>query len=122
MNVRALLMIALTAGLLGCDKLPFVGKAPEEPAATPEPAGAVQSDVPAQPESAPPPVQSQAPPPPPPRPPSADQRAATPSVGDEVPWTPNFSGIVNPGMTREEVLSIWGDPVLERGDGAWTFL
>ena len=75
MNVRALLMIALTAGLLGCDKLPFVGKAPEEPAATPEPAGAVQSDVPAQPESAPPPVQSQAPPPPPPRPPSADQRA-----------------------------------------------
>jgi hypothetical protein len=32
----------------------------------------------------------------------------------EEPWTPVHTGTVNPGMTREDVIGVWGDPVTER--------
>lgn len=32
----------------------------------------------------------------------------------EEPWTPTLTGTVNPGMTREDVIAVWGDPVTER--------
>jgi hypothetical protein len=38
------------------------------------------------------------------------------------PWTPTDTGTVNPGMTRDEVVAVWGAPVTERTDGAWTYL
>jgi len=38
------------------------------------------------------------------------------------PWTPTATGTVNPGMTRDEVVGVWGAPVTERTLGAWTYL
>jgi hypothetical protein len=61
------------------------------------------------------------------RPPAAgsSQPARMPTVGlpavDE-PWTPTYTGTVNPGMTREQVIETWGPPVTERALGAWTYL
>lgn len=53
------------------------------------------------------------------------QPARMPTVGlpavDE-PWTPTYTGTVNPGMTREQVIETWGPPVTERALGAWTYL
>jgi hypothetical protein len=43
------------------------------------------------------------------------------AAADE-PWTPAHTGTVNPGMTREEVVGVWGPPVTERTLGAWTYL
>jgi hypothetical protein len=58
-------------------------------------------------------------------PPEAGQPAGMPAVGlpamDE-PWTPTYTGTVNPGMTREQVIETWGPPVTERVLGAWTYL
>lgn len=45
-----------------------------------------------------------------------------PTPGVDEPWTPEFVGPVQPGMTREEVVETWGEPVLERVSGIWTFL
>jgi len=38
------------------------------------------------------------------------------------PWTPTDTGTVNPGMTRDEVVAVWGTPATERTLGAWTYL
>lgn len=38
------------------------------------------------------------------------------------PYTPTDTGTVAPGMSREEVVAIWGVPVAERMSGAWTYL
>jgi len=38
------------------------------------------------------------------------------------PWTPTDTGTVNPGMTRDEVVAVWGAPVTERNFGTWTYL
>jgi hypothetical protein len=40
----------------------------------------------------------------------------------EEPWTPTHTGTVNPGMTRDEVVGVWGPPVAERALGSWTYL
>jgi hypothetical protein len=38
------------------------------------------------------------------------------------PWTPTDTGTVTPGMAREQVVGLWGQPVAERAAGAWTYL
>jgi hypothetical protein len=38
------------------------------------------------------------------------------------PWTPTHTGTVNPGMSRDEVVGVWGPPVAERTLGEWTYL
>ena len=38
------------------------------------------------------------------------------------PWTPTDTGTVSPGMTRGQVIGVWGAPVTERALGAWTYL
>lgn len=40
----------------------------------------------------------------------------------EEPWTPTFSGTVSPGMSRDEVVAVWGPPVAERMVGARGYL
>jgi hypothetical protein len=64
-------------------------------------------------------------------PPAATTRAPTqepPRVASvqmpttDEPWTPTATGTVNPGMTRDEVVGVWGAPVTERTFGAWTYL
>lgn len=43
------------------------------------------------------------------------RRPATPQVDlPEIPWEPEFVGTIAPGMTREDVIAIWGEPVTER--------
>jgi hypothetical protein len=68
------------------------------------------------------PADTTAPAPPPP-PVTAPEPAPVvrPALTDE-PWTPTDTGTVNPGMTRDEVIAIWGAPVAERTLGAWTYL
>jgi hypothetical protein len=57
--------------------------------------------------------------------PAAEPSRTAPAVpmptADE-PWTPTHTGTVNPGMTREDVVGVWGPPVTERTAGAWTYL
>ncbi len=43
------------------------------------------------------------------------------AAGDE-PWTPTMTGTVSPGMTRDQVLATWGEPVTERVAGNRTYL
>jgi hypothetical protein len=38
------------------------------------------------------------------------------------PWTPTDTGTVTPGMPRDQVVGLWGQPVAERAAGAWTYL
>jgi len=63
-------------------------------------------------------------PPPTQTPPSEPARRAPlvqlPTTDD--PWTSTHTGTVNPGMTRDDVIGVWGPPVAERALGAWTYL
>ncbi len=38
------------------------------------------------------------------------------------PWTPTDTGTVDPGMTREQVIAVWGEPEIERSAGSWLYL
>lgn len=33
---------------------------------------------------------------------------------NEMPWNPEMVGTIDPGMTREQVVAVWGEPVTER--------
>jgi hypothetical protein len=113
---------ALVVGLGGCDKvsglrskIPFLGKKAPATADTAtkvaraaEPASA--KPVPAPSQTAP--AARPAPPPPP---------AARQALNDE-PWTPTDTGTVAPGMTRDDVVAVWGVPVAERTEGNHTYL
>ncbi|UCF40769.1 MAG: hypothetical protein JSW43_00025 [Gemmatimonadota bacterium] len=43
------------------------------------------------------------------------------SLVDE-PWFPTDTGTVRPGMTRMDVIAVWGEPVVERSAGNRTYL
>jgi hypothetical protein len=92
------------------------GKKGEEQAAPATPAVTPAQDT-TQVAQTPPPTTSAAPA-------SAPARRATmptmPAVDE--PWTPTDTGTVNPGMTRDQVVAVWGAPVTERTMGAWTYL
>lgn len=47
--------------------------------------------------------------------------AARPTAVDE-PWTPVRTGTVNPGMSRDDVVGVWGEPVTERSADGRTYL
>lgn len=104
-------VLLLTAGLVGCDsvreKIPFLGKKKETVVSRP-----VTTPAPAPVDSAPQPEPAAAPAPP---------RRPAASLADE-PWTATDTGTVNPGMTREQVVSVWGVPVAERNRETWGYL
>ena len=50
------------------------------------------------------------------------QQAGAPAPLVDEPSTPTSTGTVSPGMTREQVMAVWGEPVVERSAGAWTYL
>ena len=115
MKWRSLAIVAAVGVLtLGCDKIPFLGNKGDDaaqpeaaPDTTPAPAPAPQpAPEPVQPEPDPVPVQVQA------------------STGplEEEPWFPRQTGTVQPGMTGDEVVAVWGPPVADRTVGNWTFL
>ena len=60
--------------------------------------------------------------------PASPQPRATPSrlvsraAINEEPWFPTHTGTVQPGWTSADVVSVWGDPVLERSVGDWTYM
>jgi hypothetical protein len=116
-TLAAMTMVALA--LAGCDRLPFFGGG-EEDAAPP----ALQVAVPdtTQPAEQTP-QQTEAPPaevvetPPPQQQPTEPAR----TMVDE-PWTPSRSGTVDPGMSRAEVVAVWGEPAVERSLAGWLYL
>lgn len=131
----------LSASVAGCDKIPFVGKKAADTTAAdtataltaaPMESAAVQT-APAQTQPPPPQMQPAQPEPrttPPqqarptqrPAEPPARQAVAQPAARTDQPWTPRFTGTVNPGMTADEVITQWGPPVARRTTGQWTYL
>jgi hypothetical protein len=91
---------ALVAGVTACDKIPFLGKNPAPPADSAAQVAAAPDTIP---------ETAQAPPP------AITARAPSPPIAlvDE-PWTPLDTGTVAPGMTRDQVIAVWGIPVAER--------
>lgn len=138
MKVRTLTIVATAAVMsLGCDKIPFLnqlgqgGEAPDTTAAdtataadtTPQ----TPAPAPAPAEETPPPQQPAAQPEPQPRRQPVAQRPINrprQQSGDmaEVPWNPEFTGTVRPGMTPDEVVEEWGAPEVRRDIGNRTYL
>jgi hypothetical protein len=98
-------LAALALGLGACDKIPFLGKKPAAPPPDTTTHVAAAKDTAA---------------PPPPPAPTRAARAAGP-VADE-PWTPTDTGTVAPGMTRDQVIAVWGVPAAERTTQGRTYL
>jgi hypothetical protein len=102
----------LVVGLGGCDKLPkipFLSK--KAPATTSTTTNVAQAPKPDTTKVAPAPA-------PAPKP----ARAAPVVPLTDTPWTPVDTGTVSPGMTRDQVVAVWGVPVAERTQGAHTYL
>ncbi len=103
---------ALTVGISGCG---FFGGDEEEttPPATQETAAA---DTSASLEEAPAleqvPATQQA----------REPRVQTTQTAMDRPWTPNHTGTVDPGMTRDQVIAVWGEPMVERASEDWVYL
>ncbi len=115
MNWRMLTATALLgAGVTGCDSIPFLGKSdtPDTTQTAVQPAAA-DTAVAAAAQPVPPPQRQQAP--------AVRPLTAAPLFVDE-PWTPTDTGTVDPGMSSDQVIAIWGEPVTERAIGNWTYL
>jgi hypothetical protein len=95
---------------VGCDRLPFLGGRDADTTAT--------RLVQAPPDTAPAAVDTTVREPivMPPTP-----RQPAPPLMDE-PWTPADTGTVAPGMTRMDVIALWGVPVAERTSGTRGYL
>lgn len=103
-SMMALAAVALSLG--ACDKIPFLGKKSAAPPAdtTTHVAAADTAARPAAP---------------------APTRAAPPAPvtpAQDQPWTPTDTGTVSPGMTREQVIAVWGVPAAERTIEGRTYL
>ncbi len=95
-------LAALTLGLGACDKIPFLGKKAAAPPDTTTVAAAPDTAQPPPPQAAPP------------------SRPPAPLVDE--PWTPTDTGTVSPGMTRDQVIAVWGVPAAERTLEGRTYL
>jgi len=107
---RLVIVAALGVAVIGCSS--------DEPEATPgQPA--VAEDTAAAPAAAEPVATEPAS-----QPAAPPQRAATmpamPAVDE--PWVPERTGTVDPGMSRGQVIGVWGEPVAERSSGSRTYL
>lgn len=108
---------ALTIGIVGCDRipLPFLSQGDSDTTTTAAVDTTLDTATVAQ---APPDTQRVAP-----RQPTtpAPQRQPVQSLVDE-PWTPTHTGTVEPGMTRMDVIAVWGEPVAESTAGNRAYL
>jgi hypothetical protein len=109
---RWTLLPIVLIGAVACGGEPAEDQAPAQPAAA---AGDTTAMMQQAPDTAPP-VRQQS------RVAPVRQTAGPMPAADDEPWTPTHTGIVNPGMTREEVIGVWGPPVAERALGTWTYL
>jgi hypothetical protein len=98
-------LAALAVGLGACDKIPFLGKKPAAPPSDTTTHVAAATDT-----SAPPP------------PPAPTRAARTGEPAVDQPWTPTDTGTVAPGMTRDQVIAVWGVPAAERSLEGRTYL
>lgn len=112
---------ALLAATVGCDRvsLPFLSKGEADTTAADTAVAGTGLDT-TRLAAAPDPTQlqpaaRQAQPPP------RVQRRPVGSLVDE-PWFPTDTGIVRPGMTRMDVIAVWGEPVAERTAGNRAYL
>ncbi|MEX0692595.1 MAG: outer membrane protein assembly factor BamE [Gemmatimonadales bacterium] len=105
MTWRHTALLALCCTTLACDRLPFLGGGDSADTTT-TPAPAVAETPPA-------PARTPAP---------APRPAARVAMVDE-PWTPVDTGTITPGMTRDEVVALWGTPEVERmmGDRGYLY-
>lgn len=106
-------MAALTLGLVGCDKIPFIGGG-EEAETAPAETTQVAQTAPRETAAAQP-AEAAAPSEP------APVVEEPPPLVDE-PWEPIDTGTVRNGMTRWEVIAVWGVPEAERRVGRRTYL
>ncbi len=114
MRWPTLALAAVLAGALaGCgsdqEDIP-----PGQPAAAPEQA------APAQPAATPPPAAQ--PTTSPAQTPAQTRPTQTRAALADEPWTPVHTGTVSEGMTRDDVVGVWGPPVAERVVGARGYL
>lgn len=108
-------IVAVT--LTGCDRSPASGEDEGGAAVGDQAPGAADRDTVTA-------MQPTTTPPAPPATESEPQRPApvrTTPAADE-PWEPVYTGTVNPGMSREEVVGVWGAPVAERVADGRTYL
>lgn len=54
--------------------------------------------------------------------PVREARARPARAGVDRPWTPTHTGTVDPGMTRNQVIAVWGEPLVERASDNWAYL
>jgi hypothetical protein len=101
----------LTVGMSGCG---FLGGDEEEtPPATQETAAAeAATDLEAAPALEQVPATT----------PARAARTQTAPTRMDAPWNPTHTGTVDPGMTRDQVIAVWGQPLVERGSGEWVYL
>ena len=104
----------MSVGLTGCGF--FGGDEEETPAATQEATPAATTPAEAELEEAPALEQEPA------GAPAQETRAQPTTPAVDRPWTPTASGTVDPGMTREQVIAVWGEPDAERAAEGWTYL
>lgn len=52
----------------------------------------------------------------------ASSRPAPTTTAVDRPWTPTHTGTIDPGMTREQVIAVWGEPQVERVAENWVYL
>lgn len=111
----AIAVLALSS--MACDKIPFLGKSAADSAATDTTAGApgTTQDTASAPAPEPPT-------PPPTQPPQQAAPARPAAMLVDEPWFPTDTGTVSPGMTRFDVIAVWGMPVTERQAGNRTYL
>ncbi len=116
--ILAVVAFGITA--TGCDRLsslPFIGGGDEEAAAVDTAQAPMTEDMTALAGSET--LETTAPQPEPvvqPRPQTASR------VMVDEPWFPIDTGTVRPGMSRMEVIGMWGEPVTERMSGNRTYL
>ncbi|MEE8193024.1 MAG: hypothetical protein V3T74_09795 [Gemmatimonadales bacterium] len=122
MKWPVLAVVALGIAATGCDRLsslPFIGGGGDETAAVDTAQAPMTGDATALAGSETLDTTAFAPEPEPavlPRP-----RTASRVMVDE-PWFPIDTGTVLPGMTRMEVIAVWGEPVTERSSANRTYL
>jgi len=120
---------ALCLTTAGCDRLsslPFIGGGDDETAAADTAQAPAAADTMAlagsegldttqlapmepEPEPAPPPM-------------TREPMSRPAGVMVDEPWFPTDTGTVRPGMTRLEVVAVWGEPVAERNAGSRTYM
>ena len=109
----------ISVGLTGCGF--FGGDEEETPAATQEAAPAATTPAEDELEESPAleqePLQQE-----PTAAPAQETRAQPVTMAQDRPWTPTASGTVDPGMTREQVIAVWGEPAAERSAENWIYL